>query len=121
MRKYHAINYITLGSRISKRRAELQLSQKQIAEVLDCNESYVSKIETGKAHPSLDFLYLLAKHLEVGMDYFFPDTVDGAIIIKDEINEKWATYSPEMLQLMEKIASDISCFEQQLLSKSNFN
>ena len=54
MRKYHAINYIILGSRISKRRAELQLSQKQIAEALDCNESYVSKIETGNAHPSLD-------------------------------------------------------------------
>ena len=121
MRKYHAINYVTLGSRVAQRRMELNLSQKQVAEILDCNESYISKLENGKAHPSLDLVYLLAKHLNVGMDYFFPDTVCGVEFIKKELESKWESFSPEALQLVDKIASQIATFEKELNARRGSN
>ena len=117
MRKYHAFNYPVLGSRVAKRRTELKLSQKQIAEVLDCNESYISKLENGKAHPSLDFLYLLAKHLNVGIDYFFPDTALGVTVMKNELQTKWDNFSPEALQLIDKIASEVLNYEKEICFK----
>lgn len=121
MRKYHAINYVTLGSRVAKRRTELNLSQKQVAEILDCNESYISKLENGKAHPSLDLLYLLAKHLNVGMDYFFVDTVCGVAVIKEELQSKWDSFSPAALQLVDKIAVEIAAFEKEIYSQNGSN
>lgn len=119
MRKYHAINYLILGERAAKRRNELQLSQKQVAEALDCNESYISKLESGKAHPSLDFLYLLAKYLGVGMDYFFPDTVRGVTVLQHELQAKWERFSPEALQLLDKIAGDVLDFEKEIHAKKD--
>jgi transcriptional regulator with XRE-family HTH domain len=121
MRKYHTINYSILGARVAKRRNQLNMSQKQVAELLDCNESYISKLETGKAHVSLDLLYLLAKLLDVGMDYFFPDTVCGVNIIKDELQSKWDNFSPEALRLVDKIAVEILDFEKEIHSKNNSN
>jgi transcriptional regulator with XRE-family HTH domain len=63
MRKYHTINYSILGARVAKRRNQLNMSQKQVAELLDCNESYISKLENGNANPSLKTLYRLAQGL----------------------------------------------------------
>ena len=48
MRKYNCINYLEFGKRIARQRKRLGLSQRQLAERLDCNESYISKIEKAK-------------------------------------------------------------------------
>jgi len=66
-------NFI-LASRFKKRRKELKLSQKELAEGI-CEQSQISRIERGNYTPGADILYLLSKRMSVPMEYFFDDTL----------------------------------------------
>lgn len=88
MRKYYNIDYVEVGKRIAKRRTELGMSQKKLAEKLGCEYSYMSKIENGKAKPGLDLMKLIAVTLDVGVDYFIPGTKTHMQIIDTEIAEE---------------------------------
>lgn len=57
-----------LGSEIRKRRLQKGMTQKQLAEKLNCSNTYISKIESGvldpkKEGPSQDFVRRLAENL----------------------------------------------------------
>lgn len=119
MRKYNCIDYIELGKRIATRRKELKLSQKVLAEMLDCNDSYISKIEKGKTKPSLDFIFLIAKVFGVGVDYFIPFTVANSRIAKGELQERWETCSPEVIKFLNTIMDAVKQFEEDINSKNN--
>lgn len=125
MRKYHCIDYTVFGHRITSRRKELKLSQKMLAEMLDCNESYISKLESGKAKPTLDLTYLLAQKLKVGVDYFLPSTIVGSQIMQSEIQERLCACSPELTQFIYCVLEEAKDFEKSLrnsdfpLSKQN--
>lgn len=55
MRKYHCIDYVEFGKRIARQRKRLGISQRQLAERLDCNESYIITSSFNYQTPKMDF------------------------------------------------------------------
>src|SRR3546814_12032233 len=55
---------LTLGSNCKKRRAELGMSQAELAERSGVAASHLSHIEQGKANPTLEVLQQLAEGLQ---------------------------------------------------------
>ena len=114
MRKYHCIDYLEFGKRIAQQRKRLGMSQRELAERLDCNESYISKIEKGKSNTTLDFIFLLTKEFGVGIDDLLPYTPANSMIMKTEIQERWERCSPEMIKFLNTIIDAAEQFEKDV-------
>ena len=69
------IDYKRLGQRIKTGRADLRLSQEKLAEACEISSTYISHIETGHAHPSLDVLFKIAAVLQVTPDALLMDSI----------------------------------------------
>ena len=60
-----------VGERIRSRRAELGLTQEQLAEALEVSYQQVQKYETGANRISAGRIFELARKLRVDVSYFF--------------------------------------------------
>lgn len=63
------LDYTRLGQRIAKRRKDKGIRQNILAERMGISNNYLSGIECGKEHPSLEVLIKLCNELEVTPDY----------------------------------------------------
>lgn len=63
------LDYIRLGKRIAQRRKQLKLKQNVLAEMLGISNNYLSSIECGKEHPSLEIIVNICNTLQVTPDY----------------------------------------------------
>ena len=85
------VDYKEVGKRISKRRKELGLKQRQVNELAELSDKYLSNIETARSIPSIDVLMRICKVLEVTPDYCLVGSVntynetDMDNLIKDQI------------------------------------
>lgn len=68
------LNLEQIGKKITQRRKELNMSQKDLSEKLFVTHQAVSKWEKGKSIPSIELLYDLTKVLDVSIDYLLKDT-----------------------------------------------
>jgi len=64
------LDFKAIGARIKEARTNAGQSQKQLADLLKCEQAYVSQIETGITKPSLAFLAALSKFSGQSIDYF---------------------------------------------------
>ncbi len=60
----------TIGERIRKRRTELELSLRGLAEKTRVSASFLSQVERGQVSPSLSTLQAIAEALQVPLVYF---------------------------------------------------
>ncbi len=60
---------MSLGQRIRKRRQDLEITQRQLAEALGVTPQHISAVEQDKRTPSLPSLAKLAEELGVTVDY----------------------------------------------------
>ena len=60
-----------LGDRIKERRKSKHLTQSKLAELINVDPKYISKIETSNGCPSLDVLENIAGALNVNVDTLF--------------------------------------------------
>lgn len=87
-----------LGLEISKLRAELGISQKELAKDI-CTQSTISRIEAGEVYPAIDTLLKIALKLQVPVEYFIEmlfhkNVLESEILIKDiESNLKVHNYN----------------------------
>jgi transcriptional regulator with XRE-family HTH domain len=65
-----------LGTRLRLARQTLGMTLKSLANAADCSESLLSKIENGKASPSLPMLHRLVEVLGTNIGWMFEET-DG--------------------------------------------
>jgi len=65
---------IQLGDAIRRRRTELEMSQEQFAEVVDCHRNFVGRIERGQQNPTVDTLVRIAKALDCTVREIVNDT-----------------------------------------------
>lgn len=70
---------MTMGELIRQRRKQLKLKAKQLAKLVGCSKSYISKIENGQRKPSLTTLVRLCAALACS-------TID--LITEDPSNDK---------------------------------
>lgn len=68
------INFIKLGARVKEYRIKQGLTQEKLAEKVGVNETYISRVETGSAKPSLKLLFNLSIVLETTMDNLIVDS-----------------------------------------------
>ena len=76
-----------LGLEISKLRAEMGLSQKELAKDI-CTQSTISRIEAGEVYPAIDTLLKIALKLQVPVEYFIEmlfhkNVLESEKLIKD--------------------------------------
>ncbi len=60
-----------LGARIREIRKARELTQEQLAEMVDVEQKHISRIEVGKNFPTIDRLERIAEALHVPMGTFF--------------------------------------------------
>lgn len=70
------VDYNEVGKRIAKRRKELGLKQRQVNEMAELSDKYLSNIETARSIPSIDVLMRICKVLNTTPDYFLLGSVN---------------------------------------------
>lgn len=70
--------YSSVGKRIRAARLAKGLSQKDLADKLDVNAKYLSRIENGHSGVSAKLLMSIGRIPGKGMDYFYMDISDAA-------------------------------------------
>ena len=81
------MNQEKTGAFIAKRRKELNLTQKELAEKLGITDRAVSKWENGRCMPDLSLLQPLSRILKIGVN----DLLSGEIISEREYRKKSET------------------------------
>ncbi len=110
------IDYKKLGLRVRELRKSHSMTQAQVAEQIDCAESFISHIETANTKPSLESLVRLSSLFHVPLDYFILDSpaVLPEVVINEEIGKMLAQYSPETLQAAKVILSALLTQQKEL-------
>jgi len=71
-----------LGKRLHKRRNELQLTLRDLAEKTDLTPSFLSQLERGLANPSLSSLQRLSDALSVPLLYFIEGKTNHSPVVR---------------------------------------
>ncbi len=66
------------GQRIRELRAEREVTQEELAERVGIFRTYMSRIETGVANPTLTLIHALADALKVPVEALFEVSLKGA-------------------------------------------
>ena len=74
---------MTLGERIKEERQRRNLTQEQLGEMVDITSAYIGQIERNERTPSLKRLKIIAKHLNVSLDYLIIGKEDGEKLSED--------------------------------------
>jgi len=69
---------------ITKRRKELHMTQRELAEKLNVTDKTISRWEVGKSYPDATILPALAKALDVSIDELFGDTSKVVLTTNEE-------------------------------------
>ena len=104
-----------LGQRIREERTKYRLTQEQLAEVAEVNESYVGQVERGEKNPSLETVVSIANSLGVTVDYLLQEEVNvepnGLI---NELISITKDKDPDELRLMLNICRMISDYSSKI-------
>ncbi len=66
-------------------RAERNMTQENLAELLNVSRQSISKWETGAGYPETEKLILIAKELEISLDYLLMDKIEPSEEVASEI------------------------------------
>jgi len=80
-----------IGTRLRKRRKELRLTLKEVAESSGLTASFLSQVEHNKANLSLNSLRDISDALDVPVTYFMAEDVNKSLIQHDDINDSHQT------------------------------
>lgn len=78
------MNNVKSGLFIKEKRNEKNLTQKELAEILNCTDKAISRWETGKGFPEVSFLIPLSEALDVSVN----EIIIGESINNEQIVEK---------------------------------
>ena len=78
-----SLNYHVIGQRIRNYRQQRNLSQNSVAEKIDKSATYISYIEGGIKHPSLETLVDLANLLGVTTDLLFGENLEHTRLVRE--------------------------------------
>lgn len=74
-----------IGETIRKKRKELNLTQEKLAELIESDAYYISRIETGKKKPGPKFLLALSNALDIPVDYLMG--LESKIVLHGQVSE----------------------------------
>ena len=98
-----------IGARIRTAREAQNITQFQLAEMINISLSHMSNIETGNTNFGVDILVRLAQALQVSTDALLrPDVPQVTALYAEEIDDLLRGRSPEEMQLLTKILRDVT-------------
>lgn len=97
------INKTIFGNRIKTCRLSAGLSQESFAEMCDCSQIFISRIERGVSLPSISLFAIIAIKLNVSMDYLLLPAVD---VQDDDYHYRDETIL-EIYRLVSELVKDI--------------
>lgn len=98
-----------LGQRIREERIKHRLTQEQLAEAAEVNESYIGQVERGEKNPSLETVVSIANSLGVTVDYLLQEEVKAKPSgLLDELMLVAKNTNPDELRLILNICKMIS-------------
>lgn len=68
--------YLLIGKNIRRLRQQQNLTQENLAELIDGDQKYISKIESGKARPQLTVYLKIANAFHVSVDRFLIGAIE---------------------------------------------
>lgn len=77
------IDYEKLGLRIKTLRINKNLTQDNLAQMVDCNVSHISNIENNHTKVSLIALLAIANSLDTSIDYLLSDQYENSALALD--------------------------------------
>lgn len=103
-----ALDYAIIGERLKKTRLEKQMTQENLAELLDVSVAFLSRIERGLSHINLKRLNQICEILEVSEGYILngADNTSNQYLIS-EFNDIFINCSPDKQKLIYEIAKTI--------------
>lgn len=103
------VDYEVIGGRIKTRRLENTLTQEALAEICGITVEYLSKIENGKARPTLDTLGKICEALDFDMANLFSNSLLGLKNYKlDDICMYYQNCKPEIKPVALEIVRTLS-------------
>lgn len=82
----YILNYKLLGKRIKEARDKNNITQAQLAEIINKTPNYVARLETNKCGLSLKTLILIANSLNVSIDFLLSNGESNNKFDKDNLN-----------------------------------
>jgi len=99
--KKHKFNSKPLGSAIKNNRVIKDLTQQDMAVLLDLQLPYYCRIENNGQHPSLQVLYELVQALHISVDeHFLPDKEDTKSSTRHAVDDLLDALSDDELEII---------------------
>ncbi len=90
-----------------------KLSSRKLSQELHQCESYINKIETGRALPSMEMFFKLCEYFDITPSEFFLDTADPKQ--KSELEELYSTMSSDSRMLLMQLARKLAASDGKKL------
>jgi len=112
-------NSDNVGERLRKRRKELRLTLKEVAESTRLTSSFLSQVENNKVNLSLNSLHLIADTLDVPVTYFMADENLQAFETNDKEFSPRSQFNPVVVKdRRSRLVLPVSGVELELLVPS---
>lgn len=117
-----------LGDRIKRRRKEMNLSLRDLAEHADLTASYLSQVERNISMPSIESLRKISHALEIPTFYFFLESESPSPVVRRNERRKllipnaditYELLTPNLNRKMEVILAEAGPGEVPLIQHSN--
>ena len=103
------IDYKLIGSRIRNARKAKNLTQAQIAELLNVSPEYFSRIECGKTKINLEMLCRISELLDVAPEFLLTGCVtNSSQYLTNEISESLKKCTPTKIQAITQLIKVIA-------------
>lgn len=95
------MNQKSLGMRIRDERKLCNLTQEQLAELVNVSTTYIGLIERGERSVTLDKLAIIANNLHVSIDYLMQDSISLDTSSRTKrLMQLWSNASPKQQDLI---------------------
>lgn len=106
--------YKAAGKQIQLLRQRHNLTQKELAEIINSSQNYLSDVETGKKRPSLDYYITIANYFKVSLDQLFADElnmkkniiIDSVVLKMGYMSDKEQKLVLEMVESIQKYVDE---------------
>lgn len=96
-----------LGLKIKELRKQKRLTQEQLAEMLNLDTGYISKLEVGRNFPTIGTLEKIASALDVELYELFQFSTRKELDFKSEITSIYDSLNKEKQYTLYRVARDL--------------
>lgn len=102
---------MSFGERLYKLRSDKNISQEELAELLDVSRQSISKWENDKAYPEMTRLLFMSDYFDVSLDYLMRGLEDEESEKEDAVTYK----SKNLLAVWNNFVSNLSAKQRKMM------